>query len=271
MKRILFLLAVLVLTSCGGKSEKKFTTLADFKGAKIASERGTIFASFIDRAIPRAEHQFYDRHSDILAALNEGRADAACFDMPIARYIVAQNPELVMFPYPVENDRYGFAVAKGSDLGVKANEILQGAIKRGTMRRLKDAWFSEDGGKKELPVLNYRTDFDGSAGTLRYGFAATTIPASYVGADGNPTGLELEIVSRIAYVLNMKVEFTPMLFSELLQKLSEGSVDMVGGVMSITEERLKTFDFVGPYMEGGMILVIKRNRAGKWIEEKSDY
>lgn len=265
------LAAVLILSGCGGGgSPKTFTTLADFKGAKVASEKGALFSAFVDSAVPNVEHLLYEMQSDIVAALLEDRADAACFDMPIARHIVARNPSLVIFPIPVMDDRYGFAVAKGSELGARANEVLHGMIGRGTVRRLRDTWLSADGSKSELPALSHRADFDGSAGTITYGYGATSAPVSYTGQDGKPAGLEPDIVNRIAYGLNMNVAFVPMLFDELLPAISGGKADMVGSAMSITEERLKKFDFVGPYMEGGAVLVIKKRRAGKWSAENGD-
>jgi ABC-type amino acid transport substrate-binding protein len=267
MKKIICIALAIVLLGCGNGGEKTFAKLADFKRAKIASERGTIFVKVIDDVIPNVKHQLYDSQAEVIEAVSEGKADAACLDMPIARYVAAQNHNLIVFPFPVKEDRYGFAVAKGSELGVKAGEALQAMIGRGTVKRLREAWLSADGGKMELPNFSGRADFDGSAGTIRYGYALTAAPVSQMGYSDKPAGLELDIVSRIAHGLNMNVEFIPMLFNELLPTLAAGEIDMAGGNVSITEERLKTFDFVGPYMEGGVVLVIKRSRAETQKEE----
>jgi polar amino acid transport system substrate-binding protein len=61
----------------------------------------------------------------------------------------------------------------------------------------------------------------------------------------------------------MKAEFVPMNFDALLASLASGKVDMVGGSMSITAERQKSVDFVGPYYDGGITLVILEERLEK--------
>jgi polar amino acid transport system substrate-binding protein len=169
----------------------------------------------------------------------------------------------MIFPDVVADDRYGFAVTKGSSLADEANDILNILKESGTISELENIWFSSDESKKVLPKLDYKDDFDGSAGTLKYGCDSTTVPMSYLGSDGKPLGFDLAIVSSIAYELNMNIEFVPMNFDALLVSLASGKVDMVGGSMSITEERQKSVDFVGPYFEGGVVLVIKKERLGK--------
>jgi polar amino acid transport system substrate-binding protein len=257
-------MAGLIFAGCGGGGgQKTFTSFSDFNGAKIASLGGAVFADFINPVIPNVNHVYYNSPSDMVQAVMAGRADAIALDMPVAKYLVAQNPGLALFPDVVAEDRYGFAVAKGSELGVQGNAVLERLREDGTLAELERVWFGTDDNKKTLPVLDYKGDFDGSAGTLRYACDVTSAPMSYTGADGRPVGYEIDIVSRIAYELNMNVEFVPTAFAGLLPALSSGNADMVGGSMSITEERLKTVDFVGPNFKGGIVLVVKKERLGR--------
>ena len=254
---------VLFFVGCGSKAEKKlFTKLADFSGAKVASMSGAVFADYINPVIPNVTHVYYNTLPDMAQALRSGKVDAISLDMPVALYLVAQNPDLVLFPEVVADDRYGFAVIKGSDLGVKGNEVLQKLWKDGTIADLIGIWFSADETKKILPALNHKSDYNGSAGTIIYGCETTYAPSTYIGPGNKPTGYELDIVTRIAYELNMKVEFVPMAFAGLLPALVSGKVNMVGGCMSITEERKKSVDFIGPNFEGGITLIIKKDRLG---------
>jgi polar amino acid transport system substrate-binding protein len=258
--KIIFLLAMAALIFAGCEKNKNFASLADFEGAKIASLSGSIFADYVNKAVPNVEHKFFNNTPDIVAALLEGKVDAAALDMPVAKYFVKQNSEIVIFPEAVDADRYGFAVAKGSELGVKGNEALQKLKENGTIEELENIWFSDDDSKKVLPALTYKKDFDGSSGIIKYACDATTVPMSYMDSDGKPIGFDLDIISRIAYELNMKIEFTPMDFSKLLPSLASEKFDMAGGSMSITKERLKSVDFIGPYCEGGIVLVVKKER-----------
>lgn len=263
MKKILCFLAIATLLLAGCTGEKKFTSLSDFEGTKIASVSGSAFPEFIDPVISNVTHTNCDSLEDQADALSSGEADALALDLPVAKYLIAQNTDFAIFPDTVANDRYGFAVSKGSLLLEKSNAALQTLKDNGTITELESVWFSADESKKVLPTLDYKEDFDGSAGVLRFGCNTAVMPMSYIDAQGNPVGFDLDIVSRIAYEMNMTVEFVPLSFTEFFDALDSGRVDMVGGSMSITEERKKTVDFVGPYYEGGVVLVIKADRLGK--------
>ncbi len=265
MKKIICSLAVLALLlgGCSGSGKKTFVNLSDFEEAKIGSLTGAVFGQFVDKVIPNVNHSNYNNLADQVAALSSGKVDALALDKPVAELLVAQQKDFVIFPDKVADDRYGFAVPKNSQLTARANEALKKLKDDGTLSEIGGIWFSADETKKALPRLDYRPDFDGAAGTIKYGFDTSTVPMSYVGGDGQPVGFDLDIISRIAYELNMKIEFVPMNFDALLAALASGKVDVVGGCMSITEERLKTVDFIGPYYEGGIVLVVKKDRLGR--------
>lgn len=254
---------VLLLSGCSGDGKKTFSTLSDFEGQRVGSLTGAVFGQFIDRVIPNVKHSNFNTLSDQVAALKAGKVDALALDKPVAELLVAQQGDLSIFPDKVADDRYGFAVSKNSQLLEQANGVLEKLKENGTLAEIGSLWFSADETKKALPNLDYKPDFDGSAGTIKYGFDTSTVPMSYVGGDGQPVGFDLDIISRIAYELNMKIEFVPMNFDALLASLASGKVDVVGGCMSITEERQKTVDFIGPYYEGGIVLVVNKDRLGR--------
>ncbi|MCL2220579.1 MAG: transporter substrate-binding domain-containing protein [Chitinispirillia bacterium] len=262
------MLAALLAVNCaksdstGAHAKRVFSSLADFGGARIASEEESVFKQYIDRVIPNVEHVHYVSLADIVSDLLEGKVDAISLDMPIALYLAARNNSLAVFPFVVAEDGYGFAVAKGSELGVKGNDVLANLRESGIIGVLEKQWFSSDEGVKSMPRLEHRLDFDGSAGTIRYGWQNTLIPMAYATPEGVPVGFDLDIAHRIAYELNMNVTVTTMPFAELLPSLISGEIDMAGGSLSITGERQQSVDFIGPYFEGGTTLVVKRSRMG---------
>ncbi len=263
MKKAVCLLFVCVLFLCGcAETGKSFTALQDFEGAKIASLSGAAFADLSNKVVPGLSHDLYNTLADEIAAVTSGKADAAALDEPVARFAAAQKSELVVFPEVVVTDKYGFAVKKGSDLGIKANAVLEKLKADGTIKGCEDYWFFASSKPKELPELTYKSDFDGSAGILKYSCDTSTEPMCYAGEGGKAIGLDVDIASRIAYELNMKFEVTETKFDSLLAALSSGKADMVGSCMSITEERLKSVDFVGPYYNGGIVFLIKKDRLG---------
>jgi polar amino acid transport system substrate-binding protein len=255
--------AVLIICSCSrngnGGGANTFTSLADFSGKKIASESGSVFAQFIDRIIPNVDHRLYYAFDDIVAALRTGKVDAVALDMPVALYFVAHNDEFAVFPYVISVDNYGFAVPKGSRLFVAGNDALRKLQENGAIDEAEKRWFAAgDDKEKTIPEFDYRDDFDGSAGTIRFGCENTLSPMSYTSSSGKPMGFDIEILQRLAYELNMKVEVVAMPFGDLLPALLSGHLDMAGGSMTITGERQESVDFIGPYFEGGTALVVKK-------------
>jgi polar amino acid transport system substrate-binding protein len=238
---------------------KVFHSLADFCGARIGSEAGTVFAHFIDRTIPNVEHKYYFSFEEITAALHTGKVDAVSLDVPVALYLTVRDTGLAVFPYVVSVDKYGFAVPKGSRLCEPGNEVLRKFMEDGVIAGAERYWFAAEYGKdKSMPPLNHRADFDGSAGTIRYGCESSLFPMTYAAPDGRVIGFDMDILYRMAYELNMTVIVKTMPFRELIPALLSGRLDMVGGSMTITDERLKSVDFIGPYFEGGTALVVRK-------------
>lgn len=252
-------MALLLIGCSGSRSKNTFASLSDFEGTKIAALSGSAFPDLVNPVIPNVEFKYFNSNTDSVSALSSGKVDAIILDMPVAKYLIAQNTDFSIFPDVVASASYGFAVTKGSALGEKANDILQKLIADGIISEMEKVWFSEDESIKTLPILDYKEDFDGSAGTLKYGCDNTNVPMSYLGSDGKPIGFDLDIMSRIAYELNMEIEFVPMNFDALLAALASGKTDVVGGSMLMTEERKQTVDFIGSYYEGGAVLVIKKD------------
>jgi polar amino acid transport system substrate-binding protein len=245
--------------SNGSGGAKVFASLADFSGASVGSEAGTVFTQFIDRVIPNVEHRHYISFEEIVAALHAGKVDAVCLDVPVALYLAARDTGFAVFPYFVSVDNYGFAVPKGSRLYDAGNEALRKIRDGGVIEGAEMYWFAAEYGRdKPMPLLNYRGDFDGTAGTIRYGCENTLFPMAYAAPNGNTIGFDMDILYRIAYELNMNVSVTAMPFRELLPALLSGRLDMAGGSMTITDERLKSVDFIGPYFEGGTALVVRK-------------
>ncbi|NLC13606.1 MAG: transporter substrate-binding domain-containing protein, partial [Chloroflexi bacterium] len=192
---------------------QKKSQLDSFSGKTVASLSGSVFDILIDRRIPNVTHRYFNDLSSMLLALQSGKIDAIGLDEPVGRLMAARFPDLNMVPEAVCGDEYGFAIQKGNPLTAKASVVIRTFKADGTMKAMQERWFnpSEDG--KSLPVLDYRPDFDGSAGVLRFYHDNVNVPMSYLGKGGVSLGLDVELASRIAYELNMVFKPTPIAFS----------------------------------------------------------
>lgn len=101
-----------------------------------------------------------------------------------------------------------------------------------------------------------------TAGTLTVGSDVAYPPQEYVGADGNPVGMDIDIAEEIATRMGLKFTVVNFKFDDIIPALNAGQFDMVISAMTITEERQQAVDFV-PYFEAGMsVLVAKGNPKG---------
>lgn len=245
----------------GPAAETPITRLADLKGKKIASLTGTVFDIAINRVIPDVTHMYFNDTASMIQAVRSGKVSAWAADAPVARLVVAQFPDLTVLPELICVDHYGLAVRKGDPLGRRASEVIERFRQDGTMAAMEKKWFGADASVKTIPDLDGQDGFDGHAGVIRFGHDTVTEPMSYVGDKGVSLGLDVELATRIAHALNMRIERVPMNFGALIEALRARRVDLVAGCMTITDERKKSVDFTVPYYSGGQALVVKKPSA----------
>lgn len=96
------------------------------------------------------------------------------------------------------------------------------------------------------------------SGTLVVGTSADQPPLTTRNRQGNFMGLDIDVASALANAMRVELKVEQMPFSELLEALDAGKVDMVLSGVSITPERAMKAAFVGPYMLSGKSIVARR-------------
>lgn len=107
-----------------------------------------------------------------------------------------------------------------------------------------------DQAKKNLP------DPIKSSGTLRVATALQWAPFAYVDDKGQPTGIDIELMTLLAQKLGLKAEFSDMKFPSIVPGISTGRYDAGVDQIGITDERQKVVDLV-PYFSSQYGLLIK--------------
>lgn len=237
---------------------EEINSIADLAGKKAASLTGAGFQQLTDPIQSGISHVFFNDNSSSVQALRLGKVDAVLLDEPIAQLYAAAFPEDLRFVGIYAKDTYGIALSKGSTLAAKATEVIQKLKSSGEMQELIDKWTKGETASKKLTDWEHKKDWSGKNGTLRFASDPVLEPMCYIGSDGNAIGLDVELVRRIAYDLDMKFEFVPISFSALIESLKANKVDAVGGSMSITEERKLQVDFAESYYEGGLSIVARK-------------
>ena len=84
----------------------------------------------------------------------------------------------------------------------------------------------------------------------------TFAPFEYQDVNGEFVGIDMDLIKAIAEDQGFNIEIKPLGFNAAVQALEAKQVDAVIAGMSITEERMKKFDFSDPYFESGVVLAV---------------
>jgi len=83
-------------------------------------------------------------------------------------------------------------------------------------------------------------------------------------AEGNWTGISVELWRGVAEDLKLTYEWKEMTLPELLDGLEQGRVDVGIGALTVTAEREEAFDFSHPFHSSGLGIAVKR-RGGNQL------
>jgi polar amino acid transport system substrate-binding protein len=191
---------------------------------------------------------------DSALAVKAGKADAAAYDEPILKNIVAKNSGLIVLPEMLTIDNYGFAVQLDKqDLKKNIDFVMSELKKNGAYDAMKLRWLPQSGSPVAMPEIAS----SGSKGVLKLGTAAVTEPFSFMDGSQKVVGLDIEIAGYIAQKLDMKLEIVNMDFGAMIPALLAGKVDMIAACITITDERAKKVLFSEPYYTGGIAALVR--------------
>ena len=97
-------------------------------------------------------------------------------------------------------------------------------------------------------------------GVMRVGFS-TFVPWAMQDKDGKFIGFEIDVATRLAKDLGVKVEFFPTKWAGIIPALLTGQFDIIIAGMTATPERAEKVDFSIPYDYAGMDLVANKEKA----------
>lgn len=92
-------------------------------------------------------------------------------------------------------------------------------------------------------------------------------PFFYLDEEGNPAGLEYEILRSFAESSSLKIDVQwTEVFAELLSKIEHGEGDVAAGTITITREREQRVDFTRPHFPAMVVLVEKKAAIATTID-----
>jgi polar amino acid transport system substrate-binding protein len=98
-------------------------------------------------------------------------------------------------------------------------------------------------------------------GTLRVGMS-TFVPWAMRDKSGNLMGFEIDVATKVAEDMGVKVEFVPTAWSGIIPALIAKKFDVIIGGMTITTQRNLTVNFTTPYAHSGQQMAANKELAG---------
>jgi polar amino acid transport system substrate-binding protein len=100
-------------------------------------------------------------------------------------------------------------------------------------------------------------------GTLRVGMS-TFVPWAMQDKTGKLIGFEIDVATRLAQDMGVKVEFVPTKWAGIIPALLTGKFDVIIGGMGILPQRNLKVNFTIPYDVTGMSIVANKDLAGSF-------
>jgi len=91
---------------------------------------------------------------------------------------------------------------------------------------------------------------------LSVGFLSNYLPYSYLDAQGRLRGFDVDVVTRLAEVMSVKLDIVTEGLAKLNKKLKVGEVMFIGNQLLATPENRREYDFVKPYASIQMVSVL---------------
>ena len=207
---------------------------------------------------PQAALDLYPSAADAFAALKSGKADFVMTSRATADYMRKQDAANVIYEDNVTDESCSIAVARSQgELRDALEEALDQMAADGTLAELTERWSQAD-------PDHYKTidvpEAAGAGGTLRVAISPDVPPLCFV-LDGKPAGIDVELVERLALMLDRKIQWTTMQFDALLPALESGKADIALSDLNATLERQELADFTQPYYDNPQVLVARSGAA----------
>lgn len=250
-------MALAFLAACCGMAgearRKRINSVADLNGMRLAILAGSSFDNAANDALDFTQILYFDNTAQEIEALMAGEVDAMIEDEPVARYLAGIDTRLRRVDGILVAEDYGFAVhPEQADLHELVNNALKEIIRDGTLKDMEERWLdSHDEATRVIPELPKA----GTDGVLHLGVSSISAPFCYL-KDGKVTGLDIELMERLARRIDRRLVVVDMEFSELIPSLLAGDVDVIGSCFSITPERAKVVRFTDSYYKGGVAALV---------------
>lgn len=251
---------LLLLASCknSAKEQEFYEDFDDINGKVLGTLTGAPYEGMMKDNFKDLQWRYYDDTSTGILALLKGDIHTFVFDSPVVEYMVSLFPDkLAAFPKLTTECDFSLIFKKNGPYTALFTEAVREMKKDGTLEELKRKWFSGDDSIMRIDWSKYNIK-PRKNGVLRFAFEPSTMPMVYIAEDQRVSGLEAELVLKIADKLDMGVDFFNARIPSIFLYLAQDKADIGASCFVITPERQQTVDFCESYYSGGTALLCRK-------------
>ena len=249
------------LAACGGgkKAENTVHSIDDLEGKTIGVQLGTtgdIFASDYEGDDAGTKIERYNKGTDAVQGLKQGKIDCVIIDSQPAQAFVDKNDDLQILDEPFADEEYAICVSKdNTELTEEMNKALKELKEDGTLDSIVDNYIGDDT-KGKSPYESPK-DVDYSKGKLVMATNAAFEPYEYHEGD-EIVGIDADIARAICDKLGYELQIEDMEFESIIAAVQSGKADFGAAGMTVTEDRLKNIDFTDTYATAKQVIITRK-------------
>lgn len=250
----------IVMAGCGSSvPANSVNSVDDIEGKKIGVQLGTtgdIYASDYEGDEAGTTIERYNKGTDAVQALKQGKIDCVIIDEQPAKAFVEKNDDLKILDAVFADEEYAICIAKNNtELTEAFNQAIAELKSEGTLDSIISNYIGDDT-KGKTPYTS-PADADHSKGTLRMATNAAFEPYEYY--DGETvTGIDVDLATAICDKLGYALEVDDMEFDSIITAVSTGKADFGAAGMTVTEDRLKNIDFTDTYTTARQVIIVRK-------------
>ncbi|MCR5580926.1 MAG: ABC transporter substrate-binding protein/permease [Pseudobutyrivibrio sp.] len=259
----IMVLSAVLMMGCGSKEEvKKISSIDDLEGARIAVQIGTtgdIYASDYEGDEAGTKIDRYNKVTDAMQAVKQGKVDCAIIDEQPAIASVSNEPSLKILDEPFTLEEYAMVIAKdNNELLTQVDAALAELKEDGVVEQIIENYIGDET-KGTCPYVSPEgITYD--KGTLVVATNATFEPYEFYDGD-EIVGIDMEIIRAIGDKIGMEVQIEDMEFDSIISAVSTHKADVGIAGMTMTEERAKSINFTQSYVTTKQVMVVRSDSA----------
>lgn len=260
---ILALAVVMVFTAfagCNQEAEKLIVVAEEGSAGETVAKTADDFKDYTYTAV--------GTQAKALMEVSAGTADAAIVDYVMSIGSIGEGTDYANLKVEgtgFNEEDYGIAFRKGSDMTAKVNEVIKKLKENGTLDNIAKTYKLQDiltATDTFEPFKQSETDSDWAyiqgKGKLVIGITLFS-PMNYKDDNGELIGFETEFAKAVCAELGIEAEFVVIDWKSKEVELNSKNIDCIWNGMTIDDDRKANMSISIPYMKNKQVKIVKAN------------